>query len=270
MSPFPITAMMSDAALLGPWFSGPSWDAWRAILKAAFALPMSAEERLLFRSVAQRDPPPRRVRELWVIAGRRAGKDSVASGIGTYYAALQDYSAALRPGESAHVMALAVDRLQARILLRYIRGYFAGVPMLGALIERETTEGLELSTRAELSIQTNDFRSVRGRTIACAVLDECAFWRDDNSASPDTETYNALVPGMATLPDSLLLGISSPYRRGALLYERWRSHYGKANDDVLVIQAPSRALNPTLPQRVVDEAMERDPAAGRAGVLGEW
>jgi hypothetical protein len=270
MISYPITAMMSDAALLGPWFSGPSWDAWRAVLKATFALPMSDEERRLFAGVAQRDPPARRVRELWVIAGRRAGKDSVASAIGTHSAAFSDYSAQLRPGEAAHVMALAVDRLQARILLRYIRAYFAGVRMLGALIERETTEGLELQTRAELSIQTNDFRSVRGRTITCAILDEVAFWRDELSASPDTETYNALVPGMATLPASLLVGITTGYRRGGLAYEKWRTHYGRASDDVLVIQATSRQLNPTLPQRVVDEALERDPAVARSEFLGEW
>jgi hypothetical protein len=160
-------------------------------------------------------------------------------------------------------MCLAVDRPQARILLRYSRAYFTHVPMLGALVARETTDGLELTTRAELSVQTNDFRSVRGRTIACAVLDELSFWRDEQSALPDLETYQALLPGMATLHNSLLAGISSPYRRGELLYEKWRTH-------VLVIQAPSRALNPTLPQRIVDEVLERDPAAARAEYLAEW
>jgi hypothetical protein len=44
-------------------------------LKAAFALKMGSEELALFRAVAERDPPKKRVRELWVIAGRRAGKD---------------------------------------------------------------------------------------------------------------------------------------------------------------------------------------------------
>jgi hypothetical protein len=39
---------------------------------------------------------------------------------------------------------------------------------------------------------------------------------------------------------------------------------------VLVIRAPSRVLNPTLDQRIVDEAMARDPAAARAEWLAEW
>jgi hypothetical protein len=73
-----IIETMEDPELFQPWFSGASWDGWRTILKAAFALPMTEDERAFFRSVADREPPARQVRELWIIAGRRAGKDSVA------------------------------------------------------------------------------------------------------------------------------------------------------------------------------------------------
>ena len=48
-----------DPALFGPWFQGPSWNGWGAILKAAFGLPLTRGERMLFRAVAQRDPPVR-------------------------------------------------------------------------------------------------------------------------------------------------------------------------------------------------------------------
>ena len=46
---------------------------WKAVLKGAFAIPMTPEELALFRAVAQRDPPKRRVRELNAIVGRRGG-----------------------------------------------------------------------------------------------------------------------------------------------------------------------------------------------------
>src|SRR5271166_7091860 len=46
--------------------------------------------------------------------------------------------------------------------------------------------------------------------------------------------------------------------------------YGKADDDVVVIRAPSTVLNPTLDQRVIDDALTRDPAAARAEWLAEW
>jgi hypothetical protein len=115
---------ISDPNLLGPWFRGPSWDAWKAVLKGAFGLPMSLEELATFRELAQREPPGRRVRELWVVAGRRAGKDSIASAIAAWAAAGTDYKGMLRPGEAATVMCLAVDRPQARIVSKYARSYF--------------------------------------------------------------------------------------------------------------------------------------------------
>jgi hypothetical protein len=54
---------MGDPNLLGAWFSGPSWACWRSVLRAAFGLKMSADDLKLFRGVAERDPPARRVRE---------------------------------------------------------------------------------------------------------------------------------------------------------------------------------------------------------------
>jgi hypothetical protein len=57
-------------ARLEPWFPGASWDPWRAVLKAAFALPMPAAEVEFFHSVADRDPPRRRARELWCATGQ--------------------------------------------------------------------------------------------------------------------------------------------------------------------------------------------------------
>ena len=234
-----LPAALDDRNLFGAWFAGASWNAWRAVLKAAFAVPMSDDELELFRSVAERDPPRRRVRELWIVGGRRGGKDSIASAIAAWFTAFVSYEGLLRPGEVATVVCLAVDRLQAQIVLRYVKAYFKQIDMLRGLVTREHADGLDLSTSAELSVLASNFRSVRGRTIACAILDEVAFWRDENTANPDIETYSALLPGMATLPGAMLIGISSPYRRGGLLFQKWKDHYGKADDDVLVIQAPS-------------------------------
>ena len=52
---------LDDEAIFGAWLGDPStWAAWRAILKGAFALPMTAAERRAFRKLAQRQPPKRR------------------------------------------------------------------------------------------------------------------------------------------------------------------------------------------------------------------
>jgi hypothetical protein len=54
------------------------WNGWRAILKGAFGLAdrMTPQELAFFREVADRDPPRRKVRELWCAISRRGGKDS--------------------------------------------------------------------------------------------------------------------------------------------------------------------------------------------------
>src|SRR5215470_2846023 len=83
-----IVSAMNHPGLFGPWFPGASWDHWRTVLKAAFALPMTEAERGFFHSVAERDPPTKQVRELWCVVGHGGGKDSVASLIAAYAAAL--------------------------------------------------------------------------------------------------------------------------------------------------------------------------------------
>ena len=264
-----IDEALSDPALFQPWFKGDTWNGWRAILKAAFALPMTDDERAFFRTVADRDPPAKPVKELWIAAGRRAGKDSLASVIAAHTAALFNGAAFLRPGERAQVMCLAVDRDQSKIVLNYTRSFFTDLPVLAGMIEKETAFGFELDNQVDIVVATNSYRSVRGRPVLCAIFDEIAFWRDENSASPDTEVYKALKPATVSLPGAIIIGISSPYRKAGLLYEKFKKHFGKAGD-VLVIKAPTRALNPTIPQSVIDEALAEDPAAARAEWLAEF
>lgn len=264
-----IISAMDDPKLFEPWFTGPTWNAWRAILKAAFGLPMTEEETAFFRSVADREPPAEQVKELWIIAGRRGGKDSVASVIGAHAAALFEESGQLRPGERALVACLAVDRDQAKVVLNYTRSYFTDIPLLQGMIERETAFGFELTNKIDIAVSTNSFRAVRGRPILCAIFDEIAFWRDDTSATPDVETYQALKPGMATMPGAMLVGISSPYRKSGLLYKKYQQHYGKPGN-VLVIKAPTAILNPTIDPAVIADALAEDPAAARAEWLAEF
>jgi hypothetical protein len=261
---------MDDPALFQPWFTGDTWAGWRTILKAAFAIPMSDDERAFFRTVAERDPPEQPVKEVWLIVGRRGGKDSVASVVAAHIAAMFDDAGRLRGGERALVVCLAVDRDQSKICLNYSRSYFTDIELLQGMVTNETTSGFELENRVDITVATNSFRSVRGHPILCAIMDEVAFWRSDDSASPDTEVYNALRPGLASLPGSLLIGISSPYRKSGVLYKKHKDHFGKNSPDVLVIKAATRLLNPTIDQSIIDEAMADDPAAARAEWMAEF
>jgi len=117
-------------------------------------------------------------------------------------------------------------------------------------------------------VATASYRTVRGRTLAGAVIDESSFLRSDDSALPDIELARALRPALLTL-GGLLLVISSPHRKVGLLYEAHRKFY--ANDTAargLYIQAESRDLNPLLSAEAIAEAMEDDPAAAQSEYLG--
>jgi phage terminase large subunit-like protein len=213
------------------------------IRKGIYALPMSDDERAFFRTVAERDPPKKPVKEVVIVAGRRGGKDSVASVIAAHTAAMFSSASSLRPGERGVVMCLACDRDQAKIVLNYTRSYFTEIDLLRGMVQKETQYGFELTNNIDISVATNSFRSVRGRPILCAILDEVAYWRDDNSANPDKEVYDAIKPGLASLPGSVIIMISSPYRKSGLLHTKYRDKFGKDDDRVLVIKAPTRVLN---------------------------
>ena len=248
-----------------PWFDGSSWNGWKSIVRGISALPMSAADLEFFGSVTgNRTPPKRRPRETWVCAGRRAGKDSVASAIAAHEAAYFDQQDRLRPGERALVAVIACDRDQSRICTNYIRAFFELEP-LKKMIQRETQDGFELRNRVDVSVATNNFRAPRGRPILLAVLDECAFFKDENSASPDVELYRSLLPGTATL-NGQIIGISSPYMKSGLLFDKHQKHFGQDNDDIVVVQAASRVLNPTIDPAIVDQALADDPA----GAAAEW
>ncbi|WP_298373812.1 hypothetical protein [uncultured Bradyrhizobium sp.] len=266
-----IIEAFNSPALFGRYFAGPSWDCWRAILHGAFALPMSAAEAELFRDVTGREPPAKRVRELDVVAGRRSGKDSVASFIGAYVAATFQPNGRTRPGERPVVLLLGADRSQARGLLNYVKGYFTEVPALAALVQRETQDGLELTTGVDIIVATSDFRLVRGRTVLLAIFNEVSFWMQEGSASPDVETFRAVMPAMATLGDqAMLIMISSAHRRSGLLYSRWEKFYGVDNPDTLVVHTKTSQLNPTISLSIIEAAMADDPQSAAAEYNSVW
>ena len=136
--------------------------------------------------------------------------------------------------------------------------------MLADLIERETLESLDLRNRITVEVLTASFRTVRGRTVVACLLDELAFWRDETSANPDTEIVAALRPASATIPGALMLKASSPYARRGVLYDDHRKHFGRDDSDVLVWQAATRTMNPTVPESFIASETEKDPANAAA------
>ena len=271
MSTPSILEVMSDPALFKPWFSGSSWDPWRAVLAALFGLRMSEPQLQLFRELTGRqETPANPFDEAWFVVGRRGGKSYIVALIAVFLACFRDWSAHLAPGERGVIMIIASDRRQARVIFRYAMALIEGVPMLKRMIERQTSDQIDLTNSVTIEVHAASYRSVRGYTILAALCDEISFWRTDDSANPDRAIVEALRPAMATIPGAMLIGLSTPYRRSGVLWEAWRDHYAQDNDSVLVIQADSRTMNPMLPERVVAAAYESDPVSAAAEYGAEF
>jgi hypothetical protein len=265
-----IRQAMTDPALLGPVFGGESFAAWRALLSGFYGLDLDATELDTFKTLTGRESEPQGAfAELWLAIGRRGGKSHAAAFLAVYLAAFMDYRDKLAPGEVATVMVIAADRKQARAVMRYTSGLLNENPMLRRMVQRENSEQIELNNRTVIEITTASHRSVRGYTLAACICDEIAFWHVDG-ASPDREIIAAIRPALATLGGKLV-ALSSPYAKRGILWDTFKRTFADdAESRVLVAKAPSRLMNPTLPQYVVDDAMREDPEAARAEYLAEF
>jgi hypothetical protein len=264
-----IVEAMADERLFGPWFKKKTWQAWFAFIAALFALPMSDEQLAIFKQCTGREAAPTAVaREAWLVCGRRSGKSFILALIAVYLATFRSYRQYLQPGERGTVIIIAGDKKQARVIFRFVRGLLKNVPMLRKMVERETADAFDLSNSTTIEIHVASFRSTRGYAVIAALLDEVAFWSIDG-ANPDKEVLAALRPAMAMIPGAMLLCASSPYAKRGVLWDAFKKHFGK-DGPVMVWRAPTRVMNPLVPQATIDAAFERDPADASAEYMAEF
>jgi hypothetical protein len=264
---------MADPLVFGPFFRDrASWQAWQVFLAALFGLPMTSQQRQLYRQCSGRSEVSRTGhREAWLVVGRRGGKSRILALIAVFLACFKDWRQHLAPGERGTISVIAADRKQARVIIRYVKGLLSAVPMLAELVESETRESLSLTNRITIEVHTASFKTTRGYTVVAALCDELAFWPiDDDSAEPDREIINAIRPGLASIPNSMLLCASSPYARRGALFEAWSRHFRQDHDPILVWQAPTRVMNPSIPQSVIDAALEQNPASAASEYGAEF
>lgn len=204
------------------------------------------------------------------LTGRRSGKSRIAAVTGAFESALAGHEKKLSKGEQGVVLIASPTKSQSSIVKNYIRGIF-DVPLLRNEIVEESKDGFALRNGNRIAILAGDWKTVRGFTLLAAIVDEVCFfgYGDDSKIKSDTELIRALKPSLATCKGRLI-AISSPYAMKGWSYSQYKKHYGNENSKVLIWNCPSRTMNPTLPQSIVDEAMAEDPAAARAEYLGEF
>ena len=236
-----------------------TWTAWLVVLKAIFGLPMIVDDLVIFqRHTGRIYPPLGGSKETYLIIGRRGGKSFISDLVTCIIACFIDFSPFITVGETLAVMCLAKDKDQARIVFRYIKSILNYVPALKSMIHDQRADEIELTTGVTIMVKASDFGGVRGPTIACVVADEIAFW-PSQGANPDDEVLSAIRPAMATIPDAKLLCISTGYAQTGALYDAHKQHYGKDDDDVLIWQADTASMNPTISQAYINKEIEKDP-----------
>jgi hypothetical protein len=261
-----LTATLLEAfdGPFAPWLGNAAdWSAWRTFLKVLTAEPLAEDEQELFRTCTGRtEPPSVPVTEAWCVVGRRGRKSSMAALLAVYWSVHKRWPRA--PGETLRTIVIANSKDQAGLIKSYAEAILRSRPGLERLIEGSDAETISLRNGVEIKCVANSFRSIRGPTVICAVFEEVAFWRDDNSANPDKEILRAVKPSMLTAKGSVLIGISSPYAKKGLLYEKHRDHFGRDGSRVLVWQADTATMNRAADREEIEQAYEDDPQAAAA------
>ncbi|MDZ4684514.1 MAG: hypothetical protein SH850_05445 [Planctomycetaceae bacterium] len=273
-----IIQAIEDPNLFRPFLTGDgddlaSWQPWMAALRVLYGLPLCEGDHDVIQRCTGRDPdklPAEGFATALFLTGRRSGKSRTAAVIGAFEAVLAGHESKLAKGERGIVLITAPSKSQGRIVRDYVRAVF-DAPILNAEIARETPEGFELNNGTRIEIAAGDFRTIRGFTLMCGVVDECAFfgYDTDSKVKSDSELIRAIKPSLATV-GGRLIAISSPYAQKGWCYSQWKRYHGNDSGSVLVWNCPSRTMNATLPQRIVDEALAEDYAAAKAEYLGEF
>ena len=252
-----------------------SWANWITALRCVYGLPVrNPLNKQLVKICTGRDAgllPKNGFSTSLFLTGRRSGKSRVAACVAGFEAALSGREKLLARGEIGIVSVISPTRFQSQIVKSYVKALFESTPLLAAEIVEEQKEGFTISNKVRIQILVGDYRSVRGFTLLALVVDEAAFFglTEESKVKSDSELVRAVKPSLATV-GGRLLAISSPYAKKGFCYSTYKKHFGNNAGSVLVWNCPSRTMNPTLPQSIVDDALAEDLAAAKSEYLGEF
>jgi hypothetical protein len=252
-----------------------SWHNWFTALRCLYGLPIRKPQSLeLITKCTGREPaslPKEGFDTALFLVGRRSGKSKISSVVGAFEGGMSGREKLLSKGEMGVVAILAPTKKQGRIVKNYLRAIFDSTSLLKNEIESETAEGFLLSNGVLVEILVGDYRAIRGYTLLAAIVDEIAFFGLDSESKVknDTELIRAITPSLATCRGKLIC-IGSPYAKKGWSYQQYKKNWGNNVGKTLVWNCSSRTMNPTLPQSVVDLAMEEDLQAAKSEYLGEF
>jgi terminase large subunit-like protein len=245
----------------------------KTILKALYGLPLSDDELEIYQSGTARVAYEQREQnEMTLIAGRRGGKTTIAAIIAIYEACRKH---GLPPGEQGCVMLLASTIPQSGMAFKYIVNYFRRSPLLDSRCVKITKSEIFLDNGVVIACHPSSHHGVRGRSIIAVICDEIAFWPyGEEAANPAGEILSALRPAMATLCNTKIVKISTPFAKAGIL---WDEYQRRSELDYAVWQATTFEMNPSVtPEKVKrqrcqnEEEYQREYLAQFTDSINSW
>lgn len=282
-----ILAAIKDENLFRPFLGDDltSWRAWNAALRALYGLRIKTEQaRQLIKQCTGREAselPAEGFRTGLFLVGRRSGKSRIAAVIGGFEALFGGHEKRLAKGESGIIPIVSPTKYQSSIVWRYLSALFDTPLLAQEMVDKKDSEkSITLRNGIEIRILIGDWRSVRGPSVVCAIIDEVCFFglTEESKVRNDTELVRALRPALMTTGGKLI-AISSKYAKKGWAYGQWLRQHGcnrgvspsfKPAWTTLVWDCASRVMNPTLSQAEIEAAYAEDPAAARSEFGGEW
>ncbi len=232
-------------------------------------------------------------RELILVLGRRSGKSSLSA----IFAAYELYKLLRRgcpqayygmpSGSEIRVLAVANDKEQASIVYGDVQSHVESVDYFKSALANTTQTYMKFRTENDrkrfgedgkstisATFKSSVAKGLRGRGVMCAILDEIAFFIDDGKSSAE-RVYKALMPALAQFSpknpqnkheaigptEGRMILISSPDAKEGFFYRQYQLAMSKdrGSEDMLVIQAPTWEVNPTLDRSYYEKEYFKDP-----------
>ena len=193
------------------------------------------------------------------VCGRRGGKTSILAWRLAHLALTSQAKG--MPGEPLYVLIVAPDEQLGKQTMAFAEGCIRTVrdslvTQASATQFTITRPGTDQSIIFIVRPASGGGKATRGRTYLCALMEECAFFRDSESVVNDRDVFDSVMPGIVT--GGQMLVPSTPWAKAGLLFELYEQNWPHPSS-AIVAHAPTweMRVNPDVLAQVAAEK-ERD------------
>jgi hypothetical protein len=233
--------------------------AQKVILKSLYGLPLTEPELEIYRQLTTNasvfESGTEKVEGIFAV-GARGGKSFLTSVIALYEATRDKWAQYLTPGEVGYAVVTATKMQQAQDIIGASCARLMEGSRISHMIKESWTTSLVLSNGMCVASYPCNSTAARGLPIFLLIFDEIAHFRVEGPKADET-VNNALRPRMAQFPGAKCLKISTPAAKQGLFWDEFDEGFQVPGR--LTIQAPTRVVNPLIPQAFIDREYKRDP-----------